>query len=81
VDNSREDLNLRLDDIIMPQIIFAPPFERYYSFAAVILSYSKTLLEPIFTDRCSTCLYKNISLVWGAGGITTDGVPLIFITE
>jgi hypothetical protein len=29
VDNSREDLNLRLDDIIMPQMIFAPPFERY----------------------------------------------------
>jgi len=29
VDNSREDLNLRLDDIIMPQIIFAPPFEQY----------------------------------------------------
>ena len=29
VENSREDLNLRLDDIIMPQMIFAQPFERY----------------------------------------------------
>jgi hypothetical protein len=29
VDNSREDLNLQLDNIVMPQMIFAKPFERY----------------------------------------------------
>jgi hypothetical protein len=29
VGNSSETLNLQLDDIIMPQMIFAKPFERY----------------------------------------------------